>query len=109
MLEEDDDGYVEIRSISNHVPVEGNNYLRVQVDWIAKPENIVGIRYPFDRFYMEEFKAPAAEKVYRESRADTTQITYAEISIYQGEAVIKDVKINGKSIKDIVANSQTSR
>ena len=60
------------------------------------------IEYPFDRFYMEETKAQAAEDMYRESIIDSTQVAYALVNIRNGEAVIRDVLINGTSVSDLV-------
>ena len=49
---------------------------------------------------MEETKAPEAEKVYREAlRRDSIQNAYALVSVKEGGAVLKDVIINGVSIK----------
>ena len=48
---------------------------------------------------MEESKAHNAEQVYIESAIDTTQIAYALVSIRYGDAVVKDVIINGIPIR----------
>lgn len=66
--------------------------------------NRLTIDYPFDRFYMEESKARDAEMAYRESQLDTTQTTYALVKIKAGEAVLKEVMINGIPIREIVAD-----
>ena len=47
---------------------------------------------------MEESKAYNAELAYNESASDTNNITYALVSIRNGNAVVKDVIINGISI-----------
>lgn len=51
---------------------------------------------------MEEFKAPEAETIYRESIRDTARLTYALVYIKNGEAVLKDVIVDGLSISDVV-------
>ena len=51
---------------------------------------------------MEETKAQAAEDMYRESIVDSTQVAYALVNIRNGEAVIRDVLINGTSVSDLV-------
>jgi hypothetical protein len=51
---------------------------------------------------MDEFKAPKAETVYRESTRDSTQKTYVVVSILNGDAVIKDVMINDQSIRQAI-------
>ena len=64
------------------------------------------IEYTFDRFYMEETKAQAAEDMYRESIVDSSQVAYALVNIRNGEAVIRDVLINGTSISDLVKTGE---
>lgn len=68
--------------------------------------NKLTIYYPFDRYYMEESKAYDAELVYTKSLQDTTQVTYALVSIKDGDAVLKDVLIDEISIKEIVKEKQ---
>ena len=54
---------------------------------------------------MDEFKAPKAEKMYRQSNRDSTQKVYAMVSVLKGKAVIKDVMINEKSIRIAIEES----
>lgn len=42
-----------------------------------------------------------AERIYRHSQQDPTTLTLALVSIDDGEAVLKDVLIDGVSIKEI--------
>jgi hypothetical protein len=57
---------------------------------------------------MEEYKAPGAEKIYRERHTDTTQKTYAIVNIYNGEAIIKDVYINDTLINEVIRSRNVS-
>ena len=57
---------------------------------------------PFDRFYMEESKAPKAEKVYNAANSDQRKETYALVYIKDGTAVLNDVIIDGQSIATYV-------
>jgi len=54
------------------------------------------IRLPFNRFYLNEKKAPEAEKMLqdRKSKAELTVIIYPD-GVYQ----VKDLVINGKSVR----------
>ena len=70
---------------------------------------MLAIDYPFDRYYMEESKAYDAELTYRKSQLDTSQIAYALVSIKDGEAVLKDVLINGVSIREIVIKERENQ
>lgn len=58
---------------------------------------------------MEEIKAYEAELTYSRSQLDSSETTYALVSIRDGDAVLKDVLINEVSIKDIVRIKQESK
>jgi hypothetical protein len=58
---------------------------------------------------MEESKAEEAELIHRKSQQDKSQVTYALVSIKDGDAVLKDVLINGTSISEIVKRNQKNK
>lgn len=106
----DADGYAKIKTISKTEPSNTEDYVKSKVNYYSQfNEKVVYIDYPFERYYMEETKAPDAEIVYRESARDTSQNTYALVNIKKGQAVLKDVFINEASIKTIVAQQQASK
>lgn len=105
----DVDGYAKIKTISKTEPSNTEDYVKSKVNYYSQfNEKVVYIDYPFERYYMEETKAPDAEIAYRESARDTSQNTYALVSIKKGQAVLKDVFINETSIKTIVVQQQAS-
>lgn len=104
VLEENSEGFATITDVQKEKPGDDTYYVKASLWSVA--ENSLIIRYPFERFYMEEYKAPDAELVYRESLIDSTQVTYAVVKIKNGEAVIKDVLIDEQSIIDIVLENQ---
>ena len=108
-LKKDEDGFAIIENIWEEAPDKGDYVIakvsrNIAASTLFDPthKKSITIQYPFNRFYMEEYKAPDAEKTYREAARDTGQTTYALVNIKDGEAVLKDVMIDGKSIKDIV-------
>lgn len=106
----DVDGYAKIKTISKTEPSNTEDYVKSKVNYYSQfNEKVVYIDYPFERYYMEETKAPDAEIAYRESARDTSQNTYALVNIKKGQAVLKDVFINEISIKTIVAQQQASK
>ena len=106
-LATDKDGFARIESASKTQAFDDQEFLEAKVSHIAYPDsNALFIEYPFERFYMEESKAPVAEHVYRRSTIDTSQVAYALVSIRNGEAVLRDVMIDGKSIRDVVKEQQ---
>lgn len=103
-ITEDKDGFAQITYISKTKPPEYTNYLKVRVLYVNTNNGItyVHLSYPFDRFYMEETKAPLAEKRYLDSLRDTSDVTYALVKIKEGKAVLEDVMVNNTSLNDLV-------
>ena len=105
ILTTDKDGFARIHSLSKEKPADNQHFVKAKIGFAtATNDKYLNIVYPFDRFYMEESKAPVAEKVYLEAVRDTTQVAFALVKIYDGEAVLKDVMIDGISIREIVKN-----
>ena len=102
----DEKGFAQPLYLSAQKP-EGVHFVKVKIDY-ANNEKVI-FKYPFDRFYMDEDKAYAAEQIYFESLRDTNQLTYALVMVNDGNAVLQDVQINGTSIADLVdAQAETS-
>ena len=101
-LSTDEEGYAKIESISREKPEGTKDFVIAKVSRIitSTPKRVM-IQYPFDRFYMEEYKAPDAEQVFRDSQRNNVEEAYALVYVKNGEAVLKDVLIGGVSIKDI--------
>jgi uncharacterized membrane-anchored protein len=102
IIKENADGFAEIASVQETPP--GNaDYIKIKLDEDGLPWFRTGRKFafPFDRFYMDEEKAPHAEAVYRRAQRDTLSTSYALISVWNGGAVITDVMVDGKSVRDI--------
>jgi uncharacterized membrane-anchored protein len=103
-------GFSKVKSVSKEKPTENHDFLKAKVSFITENgSNKLTINYPFDRYYMEESKAYDAELTYRQSQLDTNQITYALVSIKDGDAVLKDVLIDGISIREKVKKNQENK
>lgn len=109
LLDQDRDGFAIVKDISIDRPINTNNYVKADI-YLAyglQNQNQIRINYPFDKFYMEETKAQPAEKIYMESVGEShKKPAYALVAINKGRGVIKDVIIDGRSVKDIVGNNQ---
>ncbi len=106
----DNDGFAKIKSILKEKPTNNQDFLKAKVGYVSgNGTNKLTIDYPFDRYYMEESKAYDAELTYRQSQLDTNQITYALVNIKNGDAVLKDVLIDGTSIREIVKLNQENK
>lgn len=106
-LTTDNLGFAKIKSVSKTKPTGNENFIKAKVSFSSRNgSNMLTINYPFDRYYMEESKAYEAERTYIQSQRDTSYVTYALVSIKNGDAVLKDVLINGTSIREIVKENQ---
>lgn len=106
-LTHDSAGYAKIESISHFEPENTDDFVKCKVNYYNRyNESFVYLEYPFEKYYMEESKAPKAEIAYRESARDTAQNTYALVNVKHGDAVLRDVLINDVSIKTIVKQQQ---
>jgi uncharacterized membrane-anchored protein len=98
----DKKGFAKISSISKIKPVNSDSYLKLKIGFALNNDKIA-IDFPFNRFYMNEYIASKAEKIYQEFSIKKKNETYALVAIKNGEAVIKDVRINEVSIKDLAS------
>ena len=104
LLDKDAEGFAKIIAVLKQEPDNQHDYVKVKIyRAYGSDKNRFRITYPFDRFYMEETKAPDAEKIYRQSAGDPDKKpAYTLVAVKNGNAVLKDVIINGRSVKDIV-------
>ena len=105
-VEEGPDGYAVIRELTPKPPATGD-WLKVEVlypGW-GTNANSTFFRLPFDRYYVEETKAPKAEKAYwqhQNRRGQTNETSYAVIRIRNGESALEDLYIGGKPITEVL-------
>ena len=62
----------------------------------------VPLELPFDRYYLNENAAPAADAWLAKAQSDRTKLTWVEVRLFKGKAVIVDIKHDGKSVQDAV-------
>jgi uncharacterized membrane-anchored protein len=86
--------------------------IKVQVSsaYVYDSVQSVSLKFPFDRFYLEESKASDAEKAYWEANmaSETDKQSYAVVKVKDRRAVLVDVRIGEKSIVDIVSEMNKS-
>lgn len=102
VLNTDPEGYAAISRISESRPDDQADYVEARVGIInSEDKDTLNIQYPFARFYMEETKAVRAEKMFLETLRSPQSTAYAQVYVREGRAVIDDVVINGRSVKDV--------
>ena len=101
------EGFAYISDIHERQPDNGIDYIAANVRYAVTDSNNVTIHftYPFEEFYMDEYKAPKTETVYRESAIDSSKVTYALVKVWKGRTVIQNVYIGDKTIGEL-ANEQ---
>ena len=100
-------GYAQISGLSLNRPATGD-YLLIEssfVDQYGKDTTSYGFFLPFREFYMEESRAPMAERIYAERLRDSTTRSYATVRIWQGEGLIENVFINDSTLQQIISAS----
>lgn len=106
-IDNDEDGYAIIQSISKTRP-DTQEYFEATVRY-ANQDGEVFINFPFDRYYMEESKAKEAENIHREARNDDLVDSYAVVNVREGKAALKDVRIEGVPIRELVERNQEQK
>ncbi|PPD43666.1 MAG: hypothetical protein CTY15_08975 [Methylocystis sp.] len=79
-------------------PPEGKPYLTLR---LSERFSTQGLPLPFDRFYLEETKAPAAEVIYRKHARDRD--AWLVVRILDGDWAIEDLFVGGKPIREAIA------
>jgi uncharacterized membrane-anchored protein len=102
-LTTDDSGFAKIKSVLKTQPSENLDFVRARLSFLTdNTSNKLIIDYPFDRYYMEESKAHEAELVFRRQQKDDGRTAVALVNVKNGDAVLKDILIDGQSIKEVV-------
>ena len=96
-LREGPDGLAEAVALTKEKPA-GELVLPVTVNFVS-PE-MVGVELPFNRYYMDENAAPAAEREYRNRAADME--SWVTVRILNGRAVIEELYIGGKPVREFL-------
>ena len=97
-LAEGPDGFAKFTGASREQPV-GQDYLKVKA--YSSGGATVSVQLPFDRFYMEEKAAPAAERAYREhSRQGGERDAYVIVRVRDGQGVIENLYVDGQPIAE---------
>lgn len=96
LLEEDAEGFAHYAGLSRTRP-EAQPFLATRIHYVSGTNAFLDL--PFDRFYMEENKAPAAEQAYREHSRRTNNTAYIQVRIQNGFGVIEDLYLNNTPIQ----------
>ncbi len=98
-VSQDSAGFANIAALHKEMPESSTDIIKATINYVSYDSlKEVFIEWPFERFYMEESKAPEAEKAYTKAAADSNQKTYALVKVKNGDAVLQNVFINDHPI-----------
>jgi len=103
-LVRDDDDFAHFGPISREPP--DGPYLRLRVRWAHNQR--VRFDLPFDRYYLDEDLAPAAERAYREHsrRQGEKHDAWVAVRVLEGQAALEELYVGGMPILDFVRAQQ---
>ena len=101
-LAEDADGFATFAEVLRDPPAAAP-YLTTKIQYVGG--DLVHLRLPFDRFYMDEDAAPAAERAYRQNSASSNRNAYVQVRIEKGVAVLEDLYVDGTPIREYLAQN----
>ena len=80
-------------------PPAGGDYIRLTAGSVY--DQTVAIKWPFERFYLNEKLAPEADRWFAESIRTDGGIV-AEVRVDNGRAVLADLSVEGRPIREIL-------
>ena len=99
-IESDAEGFARFSGWSLKKP-ESKNYLKTRIGYVL--DDGIQIKIPFDRYYMDEVKAPRAERLVWEATRGTH--CWAEVRVLNGKAAIEEVFVEGQSLQNLAEKS----
>jgi uncharacterized membrane-anchored protein len=111
-LETGPDGFARFSGWSRERPPSGaylkTRHLGESRDWSTSATQSVyrgiAIELPFNRYYMDEAKAPRAEAAVRDAARSTN--CWAKVRVLNGRAAIEDVFAQGQSLRELAARKK---
>ena len=93
-LETDSNSFASVKEVSA-TPLAGD-------DVIAAKYTYGRLEFPFNAYYMDEDKAPAAEAAYRANSSRAHENAYATVRVLNGHAALEELYIDDKPIREFL-------
>ena len=103
-LKKDKAGFAKIHKITLEPP-EQEEYLKVKIRYINRRRGEVNLELPFDRYYLAEDAAKAAEKYYQELTRREEIASYVVVRVDSGFGVLEELYLDGVPILEYVKKS----
>ena len=102
-LKKDKDGFAEIDKLTLSAPKQ-ESYIKVKVAYINRRQDEMRLDLPFDRYYLEEEVAKAAEKHYQQLTRKQQLASYVTVRVNDGFAVLEELYLDGQPILEYIKN-----
>lgn len=96
-VKEDADGFAVVDQ-ADETAIEGDDV--VKAESFSYYERMAHVRFPFDRFWVTEANAPAAERAYAEHSLRKKVDAYATVRVHNGDAGIEELYIAGQPLRE---------
>ncbi len=106
-LETDAKGFASVKTISKTQLDSSDDYFITKTHYNYNGK--VEFELPFNRFYMNEYKAYDAEISVRKAQADRTKTCYGLVYLKEGTGVLENVYIDDKPILEFVEEYQQEK
>jgi uncharacterized membrane-anchored protein len=107
----DSAGFAHITRLTTERPVD-STYVRVEF-MVFGTEGVHRVSLPFDRFYLEEGDGAATEQMLQPQVTNDTPMqprpAHAVVRVLDGEAVIEDLVVDGRSIHEWLQELQADQ
>jgi uncharacterized membrane-anchored protein len=97
VLKQDTDGFAELDHLTTET-VATDDVVPVESAWWSGGKQHV--RFPFDKFWVAEANAPAAERAYVENNRRDKQNAYVTVRVRHGDAALDQLFIDTKPLSD---------
>lgn len=101
----DEQGFAKFSGVTTFRP-QGAPYIEATVASFVRATSQVRLDLPIDRYYMEEKKAPIAERIYQRHARRGREDAYVLVRVRDGFAVIEELYVGGKRIEEAVRDAQ---
>jgi uncharacterized membrane-anchored protein len=105
VLKQSADGFAEVDHLTTEV-VAGDDVVPVESAWWSKGKEHVS--FPFDKFWVAEANAPAAERAYVENNRRDKQNAYVTVRVRRGDAALDQLFIDNEPLSEYL-RSHSSR
>ena len=92
-------GFATVVRVEPRRPAVGD-YIAVRAEYDVWAGGQLRLRWPFDRYYLNERDAPRAEQAYREHSRGGARDAYVQVRVKNGFAVLEELYVGGKPVAE---------